>query len=182
MKSFGGGLVLDAPEAGVDLEEALKSTVPRGKSKKAAIEEGTVAKLQALLETWCSQIDKYLGDVEAASAAENNSGPLGILDFWRTRMQRLTSVTEQLKRKDVKIAVTVLTAVSKGPHEKVPPNLFQALRKWKDIDMNITEAANEAKDNVKYLATLDKYTEPLYNGDPQQIIESLPVLTRNPAA
>ena len=55
-------------------------------------------------------------------------------------------------------------------------------KRWKHIDNSITDSLNEAKDNVKYLATLDKYTEPLYNGDPQQIIESLPVLTRNPAA
>ena len=45
----------------------------------------------------------------------------------------------------------------------------------KHIDNNITDSLNEAKDNVKYLATLDKYTEPLYNGKPQEIIDSLPV-------
>jgi len=43
------------------------------------------------------------------------------------------------------------------------------------MNNSITDSLNEAKDNVKYLATLDKYTEPLYHGDPQQIIESLPV-------
>jgi len=176
MRSFGGGLVLDAPEAGLDLEEALKSTVPRGKSKKASIEEGTVTKLQQVLELWCSQIDKYLGDVESAGQADNASGPLGILEYWRSRMQKLTSVTEQLKRKDVKIVATVLTAVTKGPHDKVPPNLFHALRKWKDIDMNITEAANEAKDNVKYLATLEKFVEPLYSGAPGAVVDTLPAL------
>lgn len=35
---------------------------------------------------------------------------------------------------------------------------------------------NEAKDNVKYLTTLEKFIEPLYTGTPQTIIDSLPAL------
>ena len=43
----------------------------------------------------------------------------------------------------------------------------------------ITDSLNEAKDNAKYLSTLDKYTDPLYNGTPSQIIDSLPALMNN---
>ena len=35
---------------------------------------------------------------------------------------------------------------------------------------------NEAKGNVKYLLTLERYIEPLYDGNPLTIIETLPVL------
>lgn len=177
MRSFGGGLELAAPDASVDLEEAVKSTVPRGKGKKATFDEEMVKQLQTLLENWCGQIDKYLGDVESAAAVEHGAGPMGILEYWRTRMQRLTSVTEQLKRKDVKTVVTVLTAITKGPaSDKAPSTLISLLRKWKDTDMNITEAANEAKDNVKYLFTLEKFVEPLYTGTPVAVLDTLPAL------
>lgn len=50
------------------------------------------------------------------------------------------------------------------------------LNQWKSVDIKITEALNEAKDNVKYLTTLEKFIEPLYTGTPQTIIDSLPAL------
>lgn len=44
------------------------------------------------------------------------------------------------------------------------------------IDVNVTEAANEAKDNVKFLSTLERFIEPLYSGTATTIIDTLPAL------
>jgi dynein heavy chain len=54
--------------------------------------------------------------------------------------------------------------------------VFNTLRRWKNIDIQITEAFNEAKDNVKYLTTLEKFIEPLYTGTPWQIMDTMPAL------
>lgn len=50
------------------------------------------------------------------------------------------------------------------------------LRRWKQIDVNITESANEAKDNVKYLYTLERFIDPLYTGNSETITDTLPAL------
>lgn len=58
------------------------------------------------------------------------------------------------------------------PRDKI----YLATSKWRSIELRVTEALNEAKDNVKYLATLEKFIEPLYEGTPETIKDTLPAL------
>jgi len=44
------------------------------------------------------------------------------------------------------------------------------------LELMLTDKLNEAKDNFKYLSTLEKFIEPLYDGTPEQIMETLPAL------
>jgi dynein heavy chain len=94
-------------------------------------------------------------------------------------MQRLTSISEQLKRKDCKAVVNLLQAVTKNTGDPSKQKLVALLRRWKQTDVNITEAANEAKDNVKYLFTLERFIEPLYKGTTTTIVDTLPALTNS---
>jgi hypothetical protein len=39
------------------------------------------------------------------------------------------------------------------------------MQRWKALDQRLTDAGNEAKDNIKYLVTLEKSLEVLYTGE-----------------
>ena len=108
---------------------------------------------------------------------DNTTPHLHLLPF--KHVYRLNSITEQLKGKAVKSVISVLSAASRYPenanfvdYQRVSTLLIQ----WREIDVQITEAANEAKDNVKYLSTLERFFEALYGKDPSVIIDTLPAL------
>ena len=63
-----------------------------------------------------------------------------------------------------------------GINEQSRLTVSSLIRRWKAIDVELNEATNEAKDNEKYLRTLDKFIEPLYNSQPSQIVDNLPAL------
>ena len=56
------------------------------------------------------------------------------------------------------------------------PDSGDAIHSWKAVDLKLTEATNEAKDNLKYLLTLERYLKPLRSRDPKQMIEAMPGL------
>ncbi|CAD7960877.1 unnamed protein product [Amoebophrya sp. A25] len=148
-----------------------------------------VTHFEQLLEEWCRQIERYLeetleatdgallGSGQKVDHAGDGLGPRSEVEYWRFRMQKITSITEHLKSRECKNVFGVLHAVTRmNAESKARQPVFNTLRRWKAIDIQITEAFNEAKDNVKYLTTLEKFIEPLYTGTPSSIIDSLPAL------
>ena len=127
-----------------------------------------VSHFESICDKWCEDIERMLDEKQPAQKEADDAGPETEFEYWRTRMAKFNNVVEQLKHPMARVVTGVLvTAKSK------------VLKRWRTCDNGITDALNEAKDNVKYLSTLERLTLPLYSGNPEQIIESLPALMNN---
>ena len=145
-----------------------------------------------LLSEWCLQIDDYLclSDIDSSSCelgiGSDGLGPQFELNYWENKMLKLASVAEQLNRRNegVNSVITILaTAVRSTSHTSKDTDTYldtqrvlSLLSKWREIDSKITAAVNEAKDNVRYISTLERFFEPLYGGNILAIIDILPAL------
>lgn len=164
MSSLQGGVELKKPEKKYLDQIELKPQV----FNRAATDAETVEYFEGVLDDWCVQTQRLLDEGEGSRKEADDAGPDTEIEFWRSRMTMFNSVTEQLKTKECKLVLGVCLAARSKSH-----------RNWKAIDLRVTDAANEAKDNVKYLSTLEKSLEPMYLGTPQAIIDSLPALMNN---
>lgn len=95
----------------------------------------------------------------------DDASPASEIAYWRSRMTKFNSLVEQMRGEDCRVVVGVLSAGSS-----------RALRRWRALDASITDAANEAKDNAKYLSTLEQHLEPIERGSPREVLGALPGL------
>lgn len=93
-------------------------------------------------------------------------------------MQKLTCLSEAMRSKTCKNVLNVINHISQNSNDNnsKPNNIYMLTSKWRTQEMKVTESLNEAKDNVKYLTTLEKFIEPLYDGTPETIKDTLPAL------
>ncbi|XP_071957073.1 dynein axonemal heavy chain 5-like [Antedon mediterranea] len=147
------------------LESMLDTLKTPADFQVAASVPDTVDKLEALIQLWARQIEQVLTESEQMRKEADDIGPTAELDHWKQRMAKFNSLLEQIKSPRCKSVVGVLHLAKS-----------KALKQWKELDSRITDAANEAKDNVKYLYTLDKFFGPLVKCDPKTMVEHIPSL------
>ncbi|EHB05914.1 Dynein heavy chain 8, axonemal [Heterocephalus glaber] len=120
----------------------------------AAGNSETVHQLEEVLMIWYKQIEQVLIESEQMRKEADDSGPLTELEHWKHMSAKFNYIIEQIKGPACKAVINVLNVA----HSKL-------LKNWHDLDARITDTANESKDNVKYLYTLEKVCQPLYNYD-----------------
>ncbi|KAF8281137.1 dynein, axonemal, heavy polypeptide 5 [Trypanosoma cruzi] len=99
---------------------------------------------------------------------DEKAGPKTEISLWKNRLAKLHLLEEQLETVESPRAVQYLRE-AKSP----------LLQRWTEVDLALTDALTEARENVKYLRSLDKYLDVLYSSDISQIINILPALIAN---
>ncbi|XP_017940484.1 dynein heavy chain 8, axonemal [Manacus vitellinus] len=133
----------------------------------AADNYDTVRQLEEVLMIWYKQIEHVLIESKQVRREANDSGPLTELEHWKYMSAKLNFIIEQIKGQNCKAVISVLRV----GHSKL-------LRTWQELDARITDAANESKDNVKYLNTLEKVCRPLYITDVVSMTHGIPNLIK----
>ncbi|EDV25010.1 uncharacterized protein TRIADDRAFT_56504 [Trichoplax adhaerens] len=131
----------------------------------AAYNTELVFNLEGYVNIWFKQIEQVLAESEQMRKEADDIGPAAELEHWRKRMAKFNSLLDQIKCANCKTVIGVLQAAKS-----------KTIKYWKELDIRITDAANEAKDNVKYLYTLDKFFAPLSKCSPTEMIEHIPSL------
>uniref|UniRef100_A0A8D2M816 AAA+ ATPase domain-containing protein n=1 Tax=Zonotrichia albicollis TaxID=44394 RepID=A0A8D2M816_ZONAL len=133
----------------------------------AADSHDTVTQLEEVLMIWYKQIERVLTESKQLRREAKDSGPLMELENWKYMSAKLNFIIEQIKGQNCKAVINVL----KVAHSKI-------LKSWQELDGKITDAANESKDNVRYLSTLEKVCQPLYTTDVVLMTQGIPYLIK----
>ncbi|CAH3028713.1 unnamed protein product, partial [Porites evermanni] len=146
-----GDIRLEMPDVilGDDIAEMAKDTE-------------LVAMLEETLHNWEVTISSAL-EIQLKKTPQGN-GPLAEIDFWRERNATLSAITEQLKLPTVNKVVAILTNVHS-----------ESLASFEYHRAELTKYYTEAKDNVRFLSTLERHFKNLALGASFNIVlETIP--------
>lgn len=126
----------------------------------------------------CKQV---LVESEQIQCEAEDCGPEAELEHWKRRTARFDSLIQLIREPRVKNVTSALNALRS-----------KCIKKWKDMvssfhvfwlvpqindttlkDSHITDVSNEAKDNVRYLYTLEKFFKPLKKCSPNDMIGNI---------
>ncbi|KAJ1151041.1 hypothetical protein NDU88_003828 [Pleurodeles waltl] len=135
--------------------------------RSAILDSDIVNEHEALVLDWIKTIDQILMEAVDERVLDITTTPLTELDRWHRRHKILGSITEQLRGKECKTVIGLLISAKS-----------RLLKKWKSVDISITDASNATKDRVKYLEALFRHFDAIANeNDPSNLISNvLPAL------
>jgi dynein heavy chain len=126
-----------------------------------AEDEATLAQLENSLDQWTAAIAELI-ELQNGKQAQGR-GPLAEVDYWKMRAMGFGAVFEQLAVPRVQRLLQIM--------EEVLPSAFEGFR-LHSVELN--KYCLEAKDNVKFLSTLERHFKNLTSGSMTSVIDMLP--------
>ena len=120
-----------------------------------------VNEIQRALENWTSVIQGAV-EAEHQKMSKSQRTPLGEIEFWRERNANLSVLYDQINAPKVQQMVQVMKAID-----------YPQLNAFNVYFGDLTKLFLEAKDNVKFLSTLERHFKHISEGSYQTILESM---------
>ena len=120
VSSLQGGFTLRRPERLFDIENKAAAF------NRAGTEPEVVQSFEAVAEEWCTETEKLLAESDTGRQESDDAGPETELEYWRNRMAKFNSITEQLKGRECKVVLGVLGAAKS-----------RVLKRWKLLDNSV---------------------------------------------
>lgn len=139
----------------VDVESVLAEELAR--------DEDTVKRLEGFVDGWSDLINSAVS--KENEKEPQGSGPLEEIDFWRERTAVLNGLYEQLNMPKVQKTVEVLEE-STGRANQV--------QRFRAQHNELSRLYLEAKDNVKFLNTLERHFKSIRNGSLNAMLDTMP--------
>ena len=120
-----------------------------------------VSVIESALESWTKVVSAVVE--QESKRVHNRPGPLGEIDFWRQRNAALNTLHEQIQTQEVQQLLEVLEITDAN---MLPSFRFQL--------SEMSKMVVEAKDNVKFLTTLERHFKNISSGNLTAILDTLP--------
>ena len=144
---------------------SITLTLPNNTAGRTAAELATdpaaLTAIERAMDEWISVI----ATVSEAEQRKRAAGfePLNEINFWRERNATLAGLYEQLQQTDIRILITVAEQCTLPCAELFEKHVADLLKLY-----------IEAKDNVKFLVTLERHFKALQSGSLQLIQDTIP--------
>uniref|UniRef100_A0A6S8LSH1 AAA+ ATPase domain-containing protein n=1 Tax=Dunaliella tertiolecta TaxID=3047 RepID=A0A6S8LSH1_DUNTE len=151
LQQLNGDVTLEVPDVPIDSVD------------KAAADTELVMSLEQYMSEWSSTLASVMQ--QESERQPSGSGPLAEIEFWRLRNAILSALYEQLNLPSVQKVIAVLEI---GSDDR---NLMAS---FKSQLAELTKLAAEARDNVKFLTTLERHFKNIAGGPLNGILDTLP--------
>lgn len=107
---------------------------------------------------WMRQIQFALTQGDQIRRDPYDVGPLHELEYWRSMLTKYTSIAEFIESRPFVGYYTCLKL-----------SRSKLLKKWREMDNEVTSKLNESRDNVRYISSIERFWDPLYRCEPDEV-------------
>lgn len=133
--------------------------------KETSKKRDKVAEVEAAFNIWLKQIKSVISQGNQLASFTSECGPLSELQHWRHMLTKFNNVLEFTDSQAFQNYLKCLKL-----------SRSKLVKTWYETENELISLTSEAKDNKKYLTSIEKFWDPLYREEPPKIIEAIPNL------